>query len=180
MQGAPRLEIGHTTLNHTKKNLFTAIMNLEAELVKAIDIICQRKRKAPNIEPIHLHLEKNKSYADNCQVMESLDELVDKGRIEDRGRNDDHSYFIINNEIIPDKELYVKHSEFIALHNEVEQLKNTSKDNGTSKTKTNPHELREETALLRKENESLKTELRWKDHMLLNIQNAQLPEPANV
>ena len=35
-------------------------------------------------------------------------------------------------------------------------------------------------ALLRKENESLKTELRWKDHLLLNIQNAQLPAPANV
>ena len=86
----------------------------------------------------------------------------------------------MNNEIIQDKELYVKYSEVIDLHNEVEQLKNTSKDNGTSETTTNPHEVREEIALLRKENESLKTELRWKDHMLLNIPNAQLPQPANV
>ena len=49
-----------------------------------------------------------------------------------------------------------------------------------SKTTTNPHELREEIVLLRKESESFKTELRWNGHMLIKIQNAQLPEPANV
>ena len=79
-----------------------------------------------------------------------------------------------------DKELYVKYSEVIDLRNEVEKLKNTSKDIGTSERTINPHELREEIALLRKENEYLKTELRWKDHLLLNIQNTKLPEPANV
>ena len=49
---------------------FTAIMNLEAEIVKVIDIIRQRMEKS-NID------------ADKRLVMESLDELVGKGRIED-------------------------------------------------------------------------------------------------
>ena len=83
--------------------------------MRAIDILRQRKRKAPNIESINLHLEKNNIDTDKRLVMESLDELVAKGRIEDRGRNGNHSYFIINNEIIQDKELYVKYSEFIDL-----------------------------------------------------------------
>ena len=70
-------------------------MNLESEIVKAIDIIQHRKRKAPNIESIHLHLEKNNIDADKRLVMESLDEVVAKGYIEDRGRNGNHSYCII-------------------------------------------------------------------------------------
>ena len=63
LQGVPRLGKNHAIVSHVKKNLcninFKAQMNREAVIVKAIHILCQRKRKVPNIESIHLHLKKN-------------------------------------------------------------------------------------------------------------------------
>lgn len=75
-------------------------MSLEAEGVKAIDIIREKKRKAPSIESIHLHLENNNINAGKGLVRASLDELVTKRHIEDRGKNGYQSHFVINNEII--------------------------------------------------------------------------------
>ena len=170
----------------------TKSWDMDTEIITAINEIRSKDRKRPYCSTITTKLGKKKfTYTPN-EVDDALRRLVQRKRIENRGEKGEDSYFVLDisewpelptkentndktNDIIAVEAIeYTPLSEFLSLKQQVESLRKAVEDkNGVARnniSRSRDLELKEEIALLKKENESLRNEIRRKDLIIESLQ----------
>ena len=163
----------------------TKSWDMDTEVITAINEMGAKDRKRPYCSTITTKLGKKKFTCTSSEVDDALRRLVQRKRIENRGEDGEDSFFVLdisewpelprkenandktNHTIAVEAIKYTPLSEFLSLKQQVESLrkaveeKNEFTKNSISRSKD--LELKEEISLFKKENESLRNEIRRKD-----------------
>ena len=186
MQGEPKVRPIRRDGKETKS------WDMDAEIITAINEIRSKDRKRPYCSTITTKLGKKKFTCTPNEIDEALRRLVQRKRIENRGEDGEDSYFVLDisewpelptkentsdktNDIIAVEAIErTPLSEFLSLKQQVESLRKVVEyRNGVARnniSRNSDLELKEEIALLKKENESLRNEIRRKDLIIESLQ----------
>ena len=170
----------------------TKSWDMDTEIITAINEIRSKDRKRPYCSTITTKLGKKKFTCTPNEVDDALRRLVQRKRIENRGEKGEDSYFVLDisewpelptkentndktNDIIAVEAIeYTPLSEFLSLKQQVESLRKAVEDkNGVARnniSRSRDLELKEGIALLKKENESLRNEIRRKDLIIESLE----------
>eukprot|EP00112_Aurelia_sp_Birch-Aquarium-sp1_P022410 Seg6307.1 transcript_id=Seg6307.1/GoldUCD/mRNA.D3Y31 product="hypothetical protein" protein_id=Seg6307.1/GoldUCD/D3Y31 len=175
----------------------TKLWDMDTKIINAINEMRAKDRKRPYCSTITTKLGKKKFTCTPSEVDDALGSLVQQKRIENRGEDGDDSYFVLDtsewpelprkenannktdNVIAVESTKYTPLSEFLSLKQQVELLRTVveNKDEVTrarSNLNRRDLELKEEISLLKKENESLRNEIRRKDLMIESFQTVDI------
>lgn len=166
-------------------------IGIGVEIMKAINEI-REKKKRPCEDTIMAFFEKKSIGVQRESVASALTRLEEAKLIENRMKNGDDSYFVLDSRKIEeeaeirfiscnDAGKFTPYLEFLNLQKTVESLKIAVEEKIESKGQPmgihTERILREETAQLKNENESLKNELKRKELILQSIQNRETSKP---
>lgn len=157
---------------------------LEVEIIKAIPEI-RKSHKKPAIDTITKRFEQKSSSYNAGEITEAVERLIKRGQVENRGKNGEESLYVVTPDIIQRPKACpcantkcTPYEEFILLQKQVETLQKAPRSNhgnNTSKQSEKEKELKEELLLLKKENESLKNEIRRKDLLIDSMEKTEEP-----
>ena len=161
---------------------------LEEVIIKAIPEIREKGHKKPTINTITKRLEQeNCSYSEG-EIKEAVERLIRRGQVENRGKNGEESLYVVTPDVMqkpnPCPNANAKctpYEEFILLRTQVETLLKASRSNhgnNVGKQSEKEKELKEELLLLKKENESLKNEIRRKDLLINSMEKTEKPDTS--
>ncbi len=169
---------------------------MDEKILKAITDIRGKNHHRPCKQTLIEYFLKEGFDCNKEEIEVSLNRLVENGLIENRGAIGKDSFFIIEepkrqsskvnnsqrtedenesednsekNEEITNKTRYTLYSDFLSLRAKVEILVKAHEGSQAAKG-TSEQDLKEEIALLKKENESLRIELRRKDLLINSIE----------
>ena len=159
---------------------------LEDEIIKAIPEIREKGHKKPTTDTIIKRFEQKNSSHKACEIKVAVERLIKRGQVENRGKNGEESLYVVT----PDTMQMPKpcpcantkctpYEEFILLQKQVETLQKAYRSNhgnNTTKQLEKEKELKEEILLLKKENESLKNEIRRKDLLINSMEKTEEPQ----
>ena len=157
--------------------------DMNDNILKAIIKIREKDKKRPCRETIYRYFIKSGLTHSISEVESGIQRLVMEGLIENRGEPGKDSLFILDGGkkdprvTVNDEEgkevdtsvKYTTYDEFLALRAKVEILMKAYEGTHAAKGMSNS-DLKEEIQLLRKENESLRNELRRKDILINSIE----------
>ena len=171
----------------------TKSWDMDTEVITAINEIRTKDRKRPYCSTITTKLGKRKITCTSNEVDDALRRLVQRKRIENRGEDGEDSYFVLdisewpelptkknandktNDTIAVETVKYTPLSEFLSLKQQVESLRKSVKEKNeftrNSISRSKELELKEEISLLKKENESLRNEIRRKNLVIESFQS---------
>ena len=172
-------------------NIRNENMDIGIEIMKAI-IEIKEKKKRPREDTIMALLEKKSIGAQRKGVTSALKRLEEAKLIENRAKNGEDSYFVLDSGKIDNGTNlrliscngageFTPYTEFIKLQRTVESLKIAMEEKFELKSEPTGVDtekvLRKEIALLKDENEALRKELKKKELILQSVKHVDTSKP---
>eukprot|EP00112_Aurelia_sp_Birch-Aquarium-sp1_P017642 Seg411.3 transcript_id=Seg411.3/GoldUCD/mRNA.D3Y31 product="hypothetical protein" protein_id=Seg411.3/GoldUCD/D3Y31 len=166
----------------TRESSMVSGPEMDSEIIKAIPQI-RKKGKRPWLEKISLQIQKEGISCEHSEIEHAIQRLEQNGKIEDRGKDGNTSYFLRDS-----KEESIKtnkkaalgnstglapYSEFVQLRETLISLRKIIDENITLRNRNTEKNLKEEIMLLRKENDPLRNYIMRKDLLIKSFEKEE-------